>query len=256
MMERIFDMDNPVWRFLSRMSDLLVLNLLFVVCSLPIFTIGAAMTGVNYVCLKLHEQEDGYVWKNFFKAFKKNFKQATLIWLIMLFFALVMVVDLLILNGATGSLANVIKVIVLIGVILWFMIFFLVWPLQARFYNPIKNTMKNALLLSVAQAPRVIGMLGFMVAVLFLITRNEYTFSYGILYFILLGFAVQARVNVYLIYPAIKKMMPEEAISAPASDYSFSVDEDVELTVLGHGPIEKDKISSPQSSGDDPEQQV
>ncbi len=254
MLDRVFNLDNPVWRFLSRMADLLILNLLFIVCSLPIITIGASITGVYYVCLKLREQEEGYVMKNFFKAFKENFKQSTLIWLIMLVFGIIIVFDFLILQASEGPLITVIRVIILIGAVLWIMVFFLVWPLQARFYNPVKYTLKNALMLSIAQAPRAIAMVGFMLAVLFLCTRNEYTFSYGMLYFIMLGFAVQAMVNVYLIYPVIKKMMPEEAAAETVSDYNFTVDEDVELTVLGHGAIRDDKKTSSEQGPDVPAQ--
>ena len=83
-MNRIFDMDNPLWRFLGKLADLMILNILFLLCSIPIFTIGASLTGVYYVCLKIKEQEEGYIVRNFFKSFKQNFVQSTIIWLIML----------------------------------------------------------------------------------------------------------------------------------------------------------------------------
>ena len=68
MMNRIFDMDNPLWRFLGKLADLMILNILFLLCSIPIFTIGASLTGVYYVCLKIKEQEEGYIVRNFFKS--------------------------------------------------------------------------------------------------------------------------------------------------------------------------------------------
>ena len=75
----------------SRFSQLLLklcyacyLNLLWLVCSLPIFTMGAATTALYYTCLKVIRGEEGYVGAAFFRSFRENFKQATVLWLMML----------------------------------------------------------------------------------------------------------------------------------------------------------------------------
>ena len=92
----LFDLDSPVMRFLSKMADLIILNLLAFVCCLPIFTIGASMTALHYVLLKIVRNEEGYVVRGFFKAFKSNFKQATVIWLILLAVLFVLLGDFMI----------------------------------------------------------------------------------------------------------------------------------------------------------------
>lgn len=84
MLSGFFNYDNPVWRFIGKFGDLIILNVLWFVCSIPIFTIGASTTAVYYVTLKLARNDDGYTIRSFFKSFKENFKQATIIWLIML----------------------------------------------------------------------------------------------------------------------------------------------------------------------------
>jgi len=76
--------DSPIMRFLGKIADLMIVNVLTIICSIPIFTIGPALTAAHYVCLKIVRKEEGYVIKNYFKAFKENFKQATVIWLILL----------------------------------------------------------------------------------------------------------------------------------------------------------------------------
>lgn len=84
-MRGIFNYDNPVWIFLGRIWDMIYLTLLWSVCSLPILTAGASTTALFTVALRLvrgHEAEG--VTRGFFKAFKENFKQSTLIWLIVL----------------------------------------------------------------------------------------------------------------------------------------------------------------------------
>lgn len=83
-MGRFFDLESPLMRVLNRVADLMILNLLMVVCCIPIITTGAAVTAMHYVLLKMVRGEEGYLIRGFFKSFKANFKQATLIWLIML----------------------------------------------------------------------------------------------------------------------------------------------------------------------------
>ena len=249
MMNRIFDMDNPLWRFLGKLADLMILNVLFLLCSIPIFTIGASLTGVNYVCLKIREQEEGYIVRNFFKSFKQNFVQSTIIWLIMLALGLLLGTEFYMYRDTTGTLARVIKGMIVVGAVMWTMVFFAIWPMQARFYNSIKNTFINAILVAFANAPRSFAMIGLLIGVLFICTRNEFTISYGALYWILLGFAVQILANVYLIYPIIEKLMPEKTGDELTPDNRFNVDENADFSALGYTSIPEEefrKMHEPQ----------
>ena len=83
-MGKIFDMDSPVMRVLNRVGDLLILNVLMIVCCIPVITAGAAFTAMHYVLLKIVRGEEGYLIRGFFKSFRSNFRQATLIWLLSL----------------------------------------------------------------------------------------------------------------------------------------------------------------------------
>ena len=74
MLQGLFNYDNPVWRFIGKLGDLIVLNILWTICSIPIFTIGASTTAVYYVTLKLVRDEDDSTIKAFFRSFKSNFK--------------------------------------------------------------------------------------------------------------------------------------------------------------------------------------
>ena len=84
MLSGLFNYDNPVWRFIGKFWDVLIVNILWGICSVPVFTIGASTTAMYYVTLRLARDEDGYTIRSFFKSFKENFKQATIIWLIFL----------------------------------------------------------------------------------------------------------------------------------------------------------------------------
>ena len=67
MLQGIFNYDNPVWRFIGKLGDLMILNILWVICSIPIFTMGASTTAVYYVTMKLVRGDDGYTLRNYFK---------------------------------------------------------------------------------------------------------------------------------------------------------------------------------------------
>ena len=98
----IFSIENPVWQFINKLLHVLLLNLLWVVCSIPIITMGASTTAVYYVTLKLVRDEEGYTIKSFFDSFKTNFKQATLIWIILLLVGIFLGVDLTVYLGASS----------------------------------------------------------------------------------------------------------------------------------------------------------
>ena len=83
-MTRLFDYQNPVWRFMGRIADIFFLSLLWAVGSLPIITIGASTTALYYVTLKMAKNQDGYLLKAFWHSFQDNLKTSTGIWCMML----------------------------------------------------------------------------------------------------------------------------------------------------------------------------
>ena len=81
---KFFSVDSPLYRFLSRVLDILKLNFLWILGSLPVFTIGASTTAAMSVALKLADDEEGYITKSYFEAYKANFKQGVPMGLIFL----------------------------------------------------------------------------------------------------------------------------------------------------------------------------
>ena len=73
MLSGLFNYDNPIWRFIGKFWDLLIIHILWVICCIPIVTVGAATTAMYYVTLRLVRDDDGYTIRSFFKSFKKNF---------------------------------------------------------------------------------------------------------------------------------------------------------------------------------------
>lgn len=158
-MGRIFDLDSPVMNFLNKMADLIGLNLLAAICCIPIFTIGASMTALHYVALKIVRNEEGYIVKGFFKSFKENFKQATIIWLILLAVMFILLGDLIIFIYSGINFPSWLKIVLLVAAILIVFATMHVFPLQSRFENSVKNTYKNSLLMGILAFPKTILMM-------------------------------------------------------------------------------------------------
>lgn len=96
--------DNVVTRALSRICDFIVLNILWVVCSIPLFTIGASTTAMYSVMLKIVRNEEGYIARGFLHAFKENFKQSTAEWLIIAVLGIILSVDWSVTRSLDGTI--------------------------------------------------------------------------------------------------------------------------------------------------------
>lgn len=205
MLSGLFNYDNPVWRFIGKFWDVLIVNILWVVCSIPIFTIGASTTAMYYVTLRLARDDDGYTVRSFFKSFKENFKQATIIWLIFLLVGSLLAFDLyyFVKLVSPSSFRTVMITLFLAMAFICLAMFTYVFPLQSRFYNPIKRTIFNSFFMSIRHVFNTIGILAADGIIIFL------TLSY-IPQLIIFGVALIAFFNSYFFNSIFKKYMPKE----------------------------------------------
>jgi len=144
----LFSFDSYFSRFLYLVADIVTLHFLWLVCSLPIVTIGASTTALYYSCMKRIRTNEGYAWKNFIRAFKANFRQSTVIWLILLFTGLLFFADLRIGMAAEGFIGKCMIVGCSVFLIPYILICLYIFPVQAKFENRIRDNLKNALLMS------------------------------------------------------------------------------------------------------------
>ena len=159
-MGRLFDLDSPLMRGLNKVADLMLLNVLTLICCIPVFTIGASLTACHYVALKILRNEEGYITKEFFKSFKTYFKQATVVWMIALVVIVVLVLDFYIMTTSPDiSIGYWIEVLLIVTVILLSFTLCWVFAMMAKFTNTLKATLKNSFALSVIRFPRTILML-------------------------------------------------------------------------------------------------
>ena len=215
-MSKLFDLDSPIMRFLSRMADMIILNILMMICCIPIITVGAAYTAMHYVLLKMVRDEEGYLIRGFFKSFVQNFKQATLIWLLMLAVIMVFVGDWLIFRASADTFPKALFIGVAAISIIVLMVAVYVFPLLARFDNSIKNTVHNAALLALGNLPRTLLML-MIYAVPFVIA---YFSVYSYIFIFMFGISLPAYGAAWLYSSIFKRFEPEVE---QTSDMDFSV---------------------------------
>lgn len=210
-MGRIFDMNNKFFSFMSKVADLCILNIICVVCCIPVITAGASITAMYYVTLKMVRNEEAYIVRSFFKSFKQNFKQATIINLIMLLIGLVLYVDLNVSKAMQGGAGQIFQVIFMAFVLIYFILFLYVYPVLARFYNTIKNTIKNALFMAIRHLPYTVVMVLIAVCPLLLLLVKSYQIQSTLfVLFLLMGFALIAYCNSFFLVKIFDNYMPKE----------------------------------------------
>lgn len=202
-MDKIFSTDNPLFTFLGRICDIFLLHLLWIITSIPIITIGASTTALYYTAMKSVKLEEGYIAKRFFKSFKENFKQATIIWLILLVVGAVFAFDLYF------AIANSKKLLTLIFTVMtcvYLFIFFYAFPILARFSNTIKATLKNALLLAVKNMPWTI----LIFAITFLFIYSQTLSAIFVFYMLFMGVGTYAYITAFIYNRIFEPYLPKE----------------------------------------------
>ena len=244
---KLFNLDSPLMKFLSRMTDILWLNILTILFFLPpglvayfffrtvaekgasfvpttgtqlllylliyiaALPIGAAFTGLHYVCLKLVRNEEGYITKDFFKSFKLNFKQATIIWAVSMLIGAILAFNFSYVQAmenstfffATSAAAAIFLYITLLYV----------FPVLSHFENTIKGTVRNAFFMSILALPKTVVMIIVTlipVVIIYLIEKYEIMFWMMPLTY-LFWFSLPAYVCAILYDKTFKRFEPEVA---------------------------------------------
>jgi uncharacterized membrane protein YesL len=195
-MSKLFRMDSPLMRFLTKIADLMVLNILFCVTSIPLITIGASWTALYSVTLKMVRDEEGSVSRSYFRSFRQNFRQATLLWLGVLVVLTLLVLDIRVLNGMAGGTApGLLRVGVEILALLGIMVLQYLFPSLARFEASLADTLKNACMMALAHLPKTALMTAAAVGAVWITLINNTTIAIGLMVWPLIGFSLMAFGN-------------------------------------------------------------
>lgn len=162
-MEKIFNIDSPFNRIMTKVFDMAALNLMFLLCCIPIITIGASCTALHDVTLKMAAGKESYIIRRFLRAFCDNFKQATLTWIILLLAGALLFIDFAFTpNEGIGGIYM--RWVFVIMTIVYLFVMQYIFQLQARYHNTIGRNVKNALLIAIRQFPKTILLIVIAVA--------------------------------------------------------------------------------------------
>lgn len=198
-MKDLFSINGRFWGILNRFVDLVILNFLFIICCVPIVTIGASKTALYDVAKRLSKNEEGYIFRSFLKSFKNNFKVSTIMWLIYVTSMVIIGVDLYIctiIDMDTIVVAST-AVIVLLAILIN-MTFIYSIVLQSTFENTLKNTVTNGFIISVTRLPFTVLILLVEMIPVGLIFFLTYYWPYIITFLVVIGFSVLAYVNSFI----------------------------------------------------------
>ena len=151
---RFFSYDSKFGQLFLKLAYGCCLNVLWLICSLPIITIGASTTALYYTSFKIAKDEGSYITTMFFRSFRQNFKQATVIWLIMLATGLLIGADAVLLyrlratsTGTAAVVWTLLLAVIFACMVLYAIVLVHIFPLLSIASNTTANMFKNAFLI-------------------------------------------------------------------------------------------------------------
>ncbi len=187
--------DNVIVRALNKICDMVCLNVLWLICCIPIVTIGASTTALYTIMLKMVRNEEGYIFRGFFKAFKSNFKQSTIIWIVILLLGIVCWIDFRVAGAIPGAVGFVMRsIFILVGFVLISVVNY-IFPLTARYENSIRAASRNALILTVGRLPYTILMDAVVAGAVIASLWNSVTLMFAIPLWFLIGGSLITWIN-------------------------------------------------------------
>lgn len=157
---------NPVLDVINTLCNFIVLNLVFLLTCLPVFTIGTALSSLYSVTLQEARGEYGYLVRTYIKEFRKNLKHGTIAFLFLLPVGAVLLFNLAFWHALGTTFGSVMTGLFLVAMLIWLMTGTYTFPLIARFENTTRQSLKNAFCLMMTNPKTTWGLLGIYVAVL------------------------------------------------------------------------------------------
>lgn len=207
-MKRLFDPDSPFIHVLSDLADLVILNLLWLLCCLPVVTAGASTAALYRCTLNMAYLRGGRRARAFFTAFRENFRQATLLWLILLAVLALLLADAWLVYQQ--AIPYAFSFLVGPGLVIWAFAAAYVFPLCAQFENTLGGTLKNALVFSSTHPLRSLLMILLDLLPLLLYWLSPAAFLPLAPCWLLFASAVTAYVNCLLLKKVFAPYLPPQ----------------------------------------------
>ena len=206
-MKSFLNYDGPFFQFLCRVADMIIVNVLFLVCSLPVVTIGASLAAMTKVSQNAALDAPAGVVETFFRAFRDDFKQATAAWLIILVFSASLVCDRLLIDAyLTGGLASVLRAVTVALAAGCLAVSCYLFPLMVRYDNTLRQHAVNALVLAVTKLPRTLGMTALGSIPFVMCYFSVVTFLKSLSFWVIIGCGVISFFQSLLMAPVLAQL--------------------------------------------------
>lgn len=168
---KLFSVDSKLFQGLSKLADWMLLSLMWLLACVPVITAGAATAALFYTADHAVRRDESGVFSAFWKSFRREFRQATVLWgiAVVLYgtigFALRLALQLTEAGQSPDRTRTILMVIAAVVITLWAQLWF---PYLARFEDKLRTLLKNTLFIALAQIPRAFVLLLLAAAVLML----------------------------------------------------------------------------------------
>ena len=206
----MYQEQHIIIRILTHIFDFILLNILWLLTSIPIVTLGAATAALYSVMMSIAEKKEGYIIKDYWKAFCRNFKQSTVVWILLLFLGACLWFDLTFIGVVPGLFRQIGTVVLGAVLIFYFMEYIFVFPLIAKFENSTGNMIKNALLIPVSRLPYALMILFMTGAAIMVTFLNQMTIMIGAVIWSAIGVSVLSYANSLLLVKMLAPFTLEE----------------------------------------------
>ena len=205
----LFDYDSKLFQFLVRVCDLVFLSLLWLLCSLPVITVGASTAALYYTVMKLVRGRGDSAVGMFFHSFKQNFKASLPVTLILLFVGYMLVVDYLLLAPKYAG-SGLFHGLCIVALLAYAVVAGFVFPVLAKFRCTTKQVFRNAVYLALTNPPVAVMVTALHLMPLWLIYAHLDWFEQLQPILFLLGPGVVAYLNALALVPMFRKHIPAE----------------------------------------------
>ncbi|MCR5323227.1 MAG: DUF624 domain-containing protein [Lachnospiraceae bacterium] len=188
---KMMDFDGPLVRFTEKAFGLIWLNILTIVCSLPVITFGASFAALNTVVLKMSKDQEGYITKEFFKAFKINIKIGIKASIAILLFVAVALADFYAISLLDVWFADVAWFLLILFVIFFVITVTFLFPIMAKFDAGFVDTVKNSFKFGASHILKTVLM--FLLNIFFWVISYYFLFLSPLLF--ICGFSLPAYIG-------------------------------------------------------------
>lgn len=217
---KLLDPDSPIMSFLARVADLVILNVLWLLCCLPVVTAGASTTAMHHVVRHLQEESISSVTRDFFRSFKSDFRQATPVYLLLLIPTAAVVMNAWILSAQSSDVVPVyVRAIWMVSALMLTFVVSFVYPVMAYFDDTVWKTLRTAAVLAVAKLPRTVLISAINLLPIIMLFVSLPFFLRSSIFWLLIGGSLTAYLNMLILRPVFKKIIDERpGADAPDSE--------------------------------------